>query len=425
MTRAGLMVHQCSIIAFLITVTAATADDWRQFRGLHGAGVSQEKNLPIAWSPDENILWKSKLPGPGNSSPIVAADRVFLACASESGQLRGLHCFDRHDGNLLWVRSVRYDEIAPTHTQNPYAASTPVADDERIVVWHGTLGLYCYNFDGNEVWHTDLGEFSHVYGYASSPIIHRDQVILNFGPGERTFMTAVELTTGNILWQVREPGGYSTRKPKIVGSFSTPVVAEVDGREQIICTMPTRVVAYEPESGEIIWTYTGPANPSTDLVYTSPLISDGIVVAMTGARGPAYAFRLGGTGDVTKTNHLWGVNKSQPDRLGSGMVVGDCIYVANADVGTAQCIELRTGNQLWKERLPGAHWGSIVYGDGRMYVTSRSGVTSIFLPNPEQLELVASNDLGEPSDSTMAISDGQIFLRTHKHLFCIGRKVVR
>ncbi len=421
------MAQQGSIIAVFLAATVPTviADDWTQFRGPHGAGVSQEKNLPVVWGPDENIEWKSKLPGPGNSSPIVSASRVFVACASDSGRNRGLHCFDRRDGNHLWMRTAYCEEIGPTHTQNPYAASTPVADDERIVVWHGTLGLYCYNFEGLELWRTDLGEFSHVYGYASSPVIHRGRVILNFGPGERTFMTAVDLTTGDILWQTKEPGGFSTRQPKIVGSFSTPVVVEIDGRDQIVCSMPTRVVAYEPESGEIIWTCAGLPNPSTNLVYTSPLIVDGIGVAMTGARGPAFAFRLGGTGDVTETNRLWGINKSQPDRLGTGVVIGDYIYVANADVGTAQCIDLQTGDQVWRARLPGAHWGSIVYADGRMYVTSRSGITSVFLPNPRQLELVASNDLGEPSDSTLAISDGQIFLRTHEHLFCIGQKAVR
>ena len=290
------------------------------------------------------------------------------------------------------------------------------------MVWHGTLGLYCYNFQGEELWRTDLGEFSHVYGYASSPIIHQGRVVLNFGPGERTFMTAVDLKTGHILWQTKEPGGFSTRQPKIVGSFSTPVVVAIDDRDQIVCSMPTRVVAYDPESGEIIWTCAGLPNPSTNLVYTSPLIADGMGVAMTGARGPAFAFRLGGTGDVTETNRLWGISNSQPDRLGSGMVVGNYIYVANADVGTAQCIELQTGDQVWRARMPGAHWGSIVYADGRMYVTSRSGITSVFLPNPGGFELVASNDLGEPSDSTLAISDGQIFLRTHEHLFCIGQR---
>ena len=418
------MAQQCLIIAVFLTavVTTGLADDWRQFRGPNGAGVSYEKNLPVAWGPSENIEWKSKLPGPGNSSPIVSTSRVFVACAGDSGRSRGLHCFDRHDGTQLWVRTASYDKIAPTHTQNPYAASTPVADTERVVVWHGTLGLYCYNFQGEELWRTDLGEFSHVYGYASSPIIHRGRVVLNFGPGERTFMTAVDLKTGHILWQTKEPGGFSTRQPKIVGSFSTPVVVAIDDRDQIVCSMPTRVVAYDPESGEILWTCAGLPNPSTDLVYASPLIADGMGVAMTGARGPAFAFRLGGTGDVTETNRLWGISNSQPDRLGSGMVVGNYIYVANADVGTAQCIELQTGDQVWRARLPGAHWGSIVYADGRMYVTSRSGITSVFLPNPGRFELVASNDLGESSDSTLAISDGQIFLRTHEHLFCIGQR---
>ncbi|MCH2203013.1 MAG: PQQ-binding-like beta-propeller repeat protein [Fuerstiella sp.] len=417
------MTQLCTVTAGILTVTLTIvqAADWQQFRGPRGSGISNEKNLPVTWGPDENITWKASLPGPGNSSPIVSTGRVFVACATDQGRNRGLHCFDRRDGSELWIQTVRYSEIAPTHTQNPYGASTPVADGQRVVIWHGTLGLYCYDFEGRGLWHTDLGEFSHVYGYASSPVIHDGKVILNFGPGNRTFMTAVDLNTGDILWQTEEPGGFSTRKPKIVGSFSTPVIVEIEGQEQIICTMPTRVVAYDPESGQIIWTCDGPPNPSTDLVYTSPLIADGIGVAMTGARGPAFAFRLGGSGNVTDTNRLWDIEKSQPDRLGSGVIIEGHIYVANADVGTAQCLELQTGNQVWRARLPGANWGSIVYADGRIYVTGRDGTTSVFVPNPRQLELIASNKLGESSDSTPAISNGQIFLRTDLHLFCIGQ----
>ncbi|MCH2210423.1 MAG: PQQ-binding-like beta-propeller repeat protein [Fuerstiella sp.] len=417
------MPQLCTLITGFLTVTLtiAHAADWQQFRGPDGSGISHEKNIPVTWGPEENIAWQSPLPGPGNSSPIVSNGRVFVTCATDQGKNRGLHCFDRRDGTELWNRTVRYAKITPTHAQNPYGASTPVADGRHVVVWHGTLGLYCYDFNGHELWHTDLGEFSHVYGYASSPVIHDAKVILNFGPGERTFMTAVDLHTGEILWQTKEPGGFSTRKPKIVGSFSTPMIVEVDGREQIICTMPTRVVAYDPHSGDIIWTCDGLPNPSTDLVYTSPLIADGIGVAMTGARGPAFAFRLGGSGNVTDTNRLWGVDSGQPDRLGSGVIIEDHIYVANADVGTAQCLELQTGNLVWRARLPGANWGSIVYADGRMYVTGRNGTTSVFVPNPAEMELVASNKLDEPSDSTPAISNGQIFLRTDLHLFCIGQ----
>ena len=140
------------IVAALLAapMTAAMAGDWPAFRGPYGTGISNEKNLPITWGPDENIEWKVELPGPGNSSPIVSAGRVFVSCATDEGRNRGLYCYDRIDGRRQWERSVHYDEIAPTHKQNPYSASTPVADGERVLVWHGTLGLYCYDFEGHE-----------------------------------------------------------------------------------------------------------------------------------------------------------------------------------------------------------------------------------------------------------------------------------
>jgi outer membrane protein assembly factor BamB len=146
---------------------------------------------------------------------------------------------------------------------------------------------------------------------------------------------------------------------------------------------------------------------------------------MAGFRGTAMAFKLGGSGNVTATNRLWALSKHQPERIGTGVVVGKYLYVANAGPSTAQCLELATGKERWHERLPegkqgGLHWGSIVYAGGRLYVTNQSGATHVFPPNPDKLDLVASNKLGEPSNATPAVSDGRIFIRTDGHLYCIG-----
>jgi outer membrane protein assembly factor BamB len=157
-----------------------------------------------------------------------------------------------------------------------------------------------------------------------------------------------------------------------------------------------------------------------DLVYASPVVSGGIGVAFTGwINGPTIGFKLGGVGDITASRRLW--LEKQPQRIGSGVVVDGRLYIVNAGPGTAQCIECRTGKVLWTERLEGGEsWGSAVMGAGRLYVTSRKGVTTVFRPNPEKFELLAMNDLGEPSNATLAISDGQIFLRTDGHLYCIA-----
>jgi outer membrane protein assembly factor BamB len=160
-----------------------------------------------------------------------------------------------------------------------------------------------------------------------------------------------------------------------------------------------------------------------DLVYTSTVIAGNLGVAMGGYKGPAIGFKLGGSGDVTDTNRIWREEDKQPQRIGSGVVVGNHLYVANAGPSTAQCIDIETGKDLWVDRLDGGdHWGSVVMAAGRLYVTGQKGITHVFKPNPEKLELLASNDLGESSNATPAISDGQIFLRTDGHLYCIAEE---
>src|SRR5262249_32668857 len=151
--------------------------------------------------------WKVALPGPGNSSPIVSNGRVFVTCAEDEGKKRNLYCLNRKDGETLWVRTVEVSASEPTHRTNPYCASTPVADGSRVIVWHGSAGVFCYDFDGTKLWERDLGTVRHEWGYASSPILHQDKVILNFGPGSRTFLCALDLKTGVIRWKHNEPGG--------------------------------------------------------------------------------------------------------------------------------------------------------------------------------------------------------------------------
>jgi len=408
------------VVLFWMMAGFALADDWPAFRGPDGNGAAHEDKTPLHWGPEKNIRWKVALPGPGNSSPIVSRGRVFVTCAEDEGRKRNLYCFDRRTGERLWVRTVEFPTVEPTHRSNPYCASTPVADGLYVVVWHGSAGLFCYRFDGTKVWEKDLGVIRHEWGYASSPILHRGKVILNFGPGSRTFLVALDLRSGDLLWKFEEPGGLDATDKRMVGSWSTPIVVKVDGQQQILCSMPTRVIACDPISGSLLWHCGGLTNEKVDLVYASPVVSGGIGVAFTGwVNGPTIGFKLGGSGDVTASNRLWLEN--QPQRLGSGVAVDGRVYIVNAGPGTAQCMESKTGKVLWTERLDGGEsWGSLVLAAGRLYVTSRRGVTTAFRPDPEKLEVLAVNDLGEPSNATPAFSDAQIFLRTDAHLYCIG-----
>jgi len=161
-----------------------------------GDGTSNETGVPVHWSKEQNVRWKVNLPGPGNSSPIVSGSRVFITCAQDQGKKRGLYCFDRKDGSELWSRVVDFERVMPTHETNPYCAPTPATDGKRIVVWHGSAGLFCYDLDGKELWRRDLGEFHHQWGYAASPVIYRDRVIQNCAPGDKAFVAAFDLADG-------------------------------------------------------------------------------------------------------------------------------------------------------------------------------------------------------------------------------------
>jgi outer membrane protein assembly factor BamB len=177
----------------------ALAEDWPAFRGPRGDGRSNEEAVPTEWGPDDNVRRKVPLSSLGNGSPILSNGRVFLHIASDKGRKRGLVCFDRRDGARLWTRSVEYSRIDQSHKTNPYDGSSPVADGTRVVVWHGSAGLYCYDFEGNALWSRELGAIDHFLGYASSPIIYSGKVILSFGPGVNQAMLAFDLETGKTL----------------------------------------------------------------------------------------------------------------------------------------------------------------------------------------------------------------------------------
>ncbi|HUG92843.1 MAG TPA: PQQ-binding-like beta-propeller repeat protein [Planctomycetaceae bacterium] len=408
-----------AVLVMAASAAAAAAADWPQFRGPGGRARSDEKGVPVTWGRDQNIAWRVKLPAPGNSSPIVSNGRVFITGAEDEGRTRTLASFSADDGSLVWSKSVRYEERERTHDTNPHGAATPAADGERVVAWHGTAGLYCYDFDGHELWQADLGRAGHMWGIGSSPIIHDGRVFLNFGPGDRSFVVALDLESGTVLWRVEEPGGDDD---KYIGSWSTPVIADIDGRTQVVCSMPARVVGYEPASGEILWTLGGLSGPGGDLMYTSLLISGDRAVVMAGFRGPAAAFKLGGTGDVTETNLLWKTEGPQPQRIGSGAIVGRHVYMANADVGTAQCFDLETGDVLWEERLGrgGAFWATTVFAGGNLYATNQQGTTIVFRPDPQKLDIVASNEMDERTNATPAFANRRVYLRTFEALYCIA-----
>jgi len=413
-----------SLLALTLLCGSLHAANWPTWRGPLGTGVCAEKDLPLRWSTNENVRWRTPLPEPGNSTPVIWGNRIFVTQAIQKENRRTLICLDRSNGKQLWQSGVVYPEKEMSHDTNPQCSASPVTDGERVVASFGSAGLYCYDLEGKEVWHRDLGKQTHIWGNAASPMLRGELCILNFGPGERTFLIAVNKKTGETVWQNNEPGGNSgekkpgQEKPEWIGSWSTPIVISVDDHEELIVCFPRRVAGLDPKTGKEFWTCRG-LNP---LVYTSPLYDDGIVVAMGGFSGSALAVKPGGSGDVTETRRLWQIPKTK-QRIGSGVISGGHIYIHN-DPGVAECFDLATGKLVWEERLKGPgpksdSWSSMVLAGERLYVVNQSGDTFVLKASPK-FEVLATNSLGETTISSIAVSNGELFIRTHKALWCIA-----
>jgi outer membrane protein assembly factor BamB len=411
------------LILFVVPLTAG-ADDWPAFRGPNADGISRESGFPTIWGQDKNIKWKVPLPAPGNGSPIVSNGGVFITLGQNDGTERRLYCFDRKDGRQLWVRTVAFDKKMPTHETNPHGSSTPAADGKTVVVWHASAGLHAYNFDGEPLWSRNLGEFRHMWGDGGSPIIYKDRVILNCSPGTRIFMAAISLKGGETLWEQDEPQDSQQSDAradgKYKGSWTTPVLARVGDEDQLVCTMPTRVNGYDPQTGKIRWWCDGIRGPRGDLAYSSPMISNGFCVAIAGFEGPSIGFRLGGKRDLSETDRQWRLEKN-PQNIGTGVFVDGYVYRVNASPGPlVECLDAKTGERVWRGPRGGAAWASIVMADGLLYATNQEATTFVFKLNPNRYEEVAQNKLDETCNATPAFSDGEIFIRTHEHLYCIG-----
>jgi len=407
-------------------VCQGLASDWPAFRGPHGDGATDAVNVPTRWSATENVRWKVALPQPGNGSAIIIGQRVLATTAEDSeGRKRSLAAWDLASGKELWKRTVVVDRVMPTHKTNPYSGSTPATDGKVVVVWHATGGLHCYDLEGKPLWSRDLGEFKHIWGYGSSPIIEGGRVYLHSGPGQRVSLTAFDASNGETLWEQQEAvdgdGSYTSDK-RYFGSWATPVMTTVNGERQLLLSMPTRLNAYDPSDGKLLWSSEGMRHKGGDLSYSSPLVVGDSVFITAGFGGPAMAVRLGGTGDVTSTHRLWHTEKN-PQNIGTGIFVEGYVYRPNAGPGTIQCIDPKTGTIVWENRGAGDnHWASIVLAGGLAYATSQNGTTVVFRPLPEKYDEVARNELDEHTNATPAVVDGAIVIRTFENLVCLEAK---
>jgi outer membrane protein assembly factor BamB len=388
----------------------AQAEDWPAWRGPTGQGFSAEKDVLLTWSETENVKWKVPLEHQGNSTPIVWGEKIFLTQADTNGHQRSLLCLARANGELLWRKDIEYPDKEQNWNANWYCNASPASDGERIVVSFGSAGMYCFDMEGNELWkRTDLGKWEHAFGNSSSPVLYGDLVILWCGPNPkgRSFLLAANKKTGETVWEHDEKDG----------SWGTPPIINFGGRDQLLLSTTPHLKGFDPKSGEELWRCEG----LTKYVYTSPLYGNGVAVAMSGYGGAALAVKLGGSGDIT-SDRLWH-HEMNTQRVGSGMVIGDHVYIVE-ESGVPHCYNIQTGEEVWKiSKRPngGNTWGSMVHADDRLYVLMRNATTLVFAATPEY-ELLAENRLpGESTNSSIVFSNGDMFIRTFKHLWCFGK----
>ncbi len=409
------------LLCFCLNLPAA---NWPAWRGATGDGVCTEKNLPTKWGAKENVKWRVALPERGNSTPIIWGKRIFIT--QPVGNDRMLFCMDREQGRELWRAGAKGAEKEPTHGTNPFASGSPTTDGERVFAFFGSAGLFCFDMEGAELWsRRDLGLQHHIWGSGPSPVLHGDLCLLNFGPGDKTALIAFDKKTGKTVWQNEEATGYQhpqggekgNQGRTYIGSWATPILYKEDSKDALLMSWPGRLCSVDPISGKEFWSAKG-LNP---LVYTSPLQGDGIAVGMGGFGGKALAVRMGGKGDVTDSHRAWFHNVS-PQRIGSGVVHQGHLYIHN-DPGTAMCLNLKTGATVWNERLPGSgtNWSSVMLAEGLCYTLTQAGNCYVFKAGTK-FELVSTNTLGEPSNSSVAASDGELFIRTHRALWCINAR---
>ena len=480
MSKRHLAQLPCFIVAWLFVClgqTATAEDDWSQFRGPNGTGISSTRNLPIELGPERNLVWKTSLP-PGHSSPVLTRDRIFVTAFE--GETLLTFCLDRKTGRILWRREAPRNRLDRLLKPNNPASPSPVTDGENAYVFFQDFGLLSYAPDGRERWRLPLGPFNVQYGFGASPILVDDLAVLPCDQDTNSFLIAVEQKTGRVRWKVD--------RPDVISGYSTPIVYQPKtGPKQIIIPESFRLSAYSVKDGMRLWWVRGLAcemksiaTLDGDTIYingwgfaenqpgkqiavasfdemlagydtdkdgaiskseapegrlkkdayfgTFDLDRDGklnardweIHRAMMASENGLLAIRLGGQGDMTETSILWRYQRPVP-QVPSTLFYEGVLYMVN-DSGILISFDPGTGNVIKQGRLKGAidkYFASPVAADGKVYLIGQGGTMSVVKAGSEW-EILAVNELGEEVYATPAIADGRLYIRTQGALSCFA-----
>jgi hypothetical protein len=444
-----------SVAVGLTLISAVHAGDWPRFRGPNGSGVSPDTEpAPVTWSETENLQWKLDLPGPGSSSPIVVGDKIFVTCWSGYGTQRGnpgdqkdlrrhLICVDRHTGKVLWDQAVEpvlpEDNYGGMFAEHGYASHTPVSDGTRVYAFFGKTGMVAFDLDGRRLWQKGLGTGSGAMGWgtASSPIL-ADGLVIVPATAESQALVALNKDTGEIVWR-KEASGFS-------GTWSSPVLVDCgNGRTDLVLAVPFEMWGFSPEDGKLRWFC---ESIPVDSMCSSPVVDGDVLYVMeTGPRGGGTAaIRAGGDKDVTQTHVVWKGNDRS--RIGTPVFHNGRLYWVSNRI--ANCLDAKTGRRVYEQRLSsgsavssgsraggpgggsrggfgggrggGQDYASPVLADGKLYFVTRSGDCYVLKIGDEFAELARNRFETDDGDfsATPAVSNGQLFIRSSKRLYCVA-----
>ena len=392
-----------SVACLLSLALVAVGGDWPQFRGPGGEGHSSEKNLPQTWSETENVAWKTELPGLGWSSPSIVGKQIWLTTATDEGHSLRILCVDRDSGKLLHdVEVFHKDEPGPIHNKNSYASPSALIEGDRVYVHYGSLGTACVSTAGEVLWTEEL-KHNHRHGPSGSPVIFGDLLILNCDGGDVQYVVALDKHTGKQVWRTDREGAMS---------YSTPLLTEVNGQPQLISPGGEWVHGYEPATGKEIWKVRYPGGYS---VVPRPVVGHGLTfVSSSYNTAKLYAIKLGGEGDITETHVAWTLTKGAPHNP-STLLVGDELYVIS-DKGILTCVDAKTGEQHYQERVGGNFSASPLLADDRIYLLDENGKCTVIAPGKEY-RVLAENTLPGRTLASISAADGALFLRTDTALY--------
>ncbi len=419
-----------SLSACLIaTVSVAVAQaDWPHWRGPSTSGVAVASGLPVAWSPEENVIWRRPLPGPAGSTPVLAGERLFLTTPDGAELL--LCAFDATSGEPLWRRTVSTGEAEFRGDEGNLASPSPATEGRRVVAVMGNGDMACYTVAGDPVWRLSLSErltqLDIAFGYSSSPIVRDGRVYVQWVHGDgdpathEARVACFDLETGDTLWSV---GRETEARKECEHSYASPIVAG-EGADAVLVTHGAdAAVAYDLANGAELWRLAGlnshaSYHPTLRFV-ASPAAGEGLVVVPTAKKGLVVGVRLGGEGDLTGGDHVaWSLPQATPD-VPSPIVAEGLVYLCSEN-GNLTCIDAATGEQIYRKRTVGdRHRASPLLADGKLYLTSRGGVVTVVRAGRD-FEVLAKNDLGEAISSSPAPHNGRLYLRTFEALYAIG-----